>query len=248
MVDELKGYADGFAAAGEIDSLDGLQDDTVFVYSGKLDTVVHPGVVQKTADFFASYGARVVTVFNVSSEHCIPTPDYGNACSQLASPYISKCDYDGAGAALSTLLRLDYGSTPAKSQNLFSIDQAKFFPDGILTLGLDSQCFVYVPTACQSGSQACRLHIDFHGCNQQVGKIGKTYVENSGYTPWAEANNIIVLFPQAKTEPLLNPQGCFDWWGYSTAKVPAFAWKAGPQMHTFQNLVDYVRDPSTTFN
>ncbi len=35
------------------------------------------------------------------------------------------------------------------------------------------------------------------------------------YLPWAEANNVIVLFPQAAKADLHdNPKACFDWWGY----------------------------------
>ena len=248
VTDDLRAFAETFADSGEIDSLDGLEDDTVFLYSGKLDSVVHPKVVKKAGDFFASYGARVVSVFNISSEHCIPTETYGNDCGKLASPYISKCGFDGAGAALNTLLQLDFAPVNAVSNNLIQFDQSKFFPSLELVLGLDSKCFVYVPSQCHNGSIACRMHVDFHGCNQQIGVIGDVYVQHAGYIEWAESNNIIVLFPQAKTEPLINPKGCFDWWGYSTVGTPAFAWKAGPQMHTFQNLVDYIRDPTTMLN
>jgi hypothetical protein len=41
-------------------------------------------------------------------------------------------------------------------------------------------------------------------------------VSKSGYLEVAEANNIVVLFPQA-IKTLDNPNGCWDWWGYVTA-------------------------------
>ncbi len=75
----------------------------MFLYSGTNDSVVHPNVVRKTAEFYMRLEANVTTQFALHSEHCQPTLDYGNTCSVLGSPYISRCNYDGAGAALAVL-------------------------------------------------------------------------------------------------------------------------------------------------
>ena len=61
----------------------------------------------------------------------------------------------------------------------------------------------------------CKLHVAFHGCSQGKYKIGLDYIKNSGYNQVADLNNIIVLYPQAKSNLISNPMGCFDWWGYS---------------------------------
>ena len=37
------------------------------------------------------------------AEHMYPTLDYGEACTNLGEPFIGKCNYDGAGAALKVL-------------------------------------------------------------------------------------------------------------------------------------------------
>jgi poly(3-hydroxybutyrate) depolymerase len=50
-----------------------------------------------------------------------------------------------------------------------------------------------------------------HGCLQYSGLVGDVFVRNAGYNGWAEANNIVVLYPQAHPTPL-NPKGCFDWY------------------------------------
>ena len=60
----------------------------------------------------------------------------------------------------------------------------------------------------------CKLHVVFHGCNQQIGKIGNVFAQNAGYNQVADLNNIIILYPQVKLS-LANPNGCFDWWGYT---------------------------------
>ena len=60
------------------------------------------------------------------------------------------------------------------------------------------------------GAARCPLHVAFHGCLQSLGKINTTFVEHAGYNAWAEANGIVVLYPQA-TANALNPKGCWDW-------------------------------------
>ena len=51
--------------------------------------------------------------------------------------------------------------------------------------------------------------------------IGEQFVVHSGYLGVAEANNIIVIFPQIKKSLMLptNPNGCYDWWGYDEAEI-----------------------------
>ncbi|RXG54472.1 hypothetical protein Avbf_14977 [Armadillidium vulgare] len=51
--------------------------------------------------------------------------------------------------------------------------------------------------------------------NKEVKFLGDTYVTKSGYIEVAELNNIILIFPQVIKELVNNPNGCFDWWGYT---------------------------------
>jgi len=59
----------------------------------------------------------------------------------------------------------------------------------------------------------------------------------------AEANDIIVLYPQAKASSFSpsNPNGCFDWWGYTTNSFLStgvkYATKAGPQMAAVAEMI-----------
>lgn len=168
-------------------------------------------------DFYTSFGANVTKQFTIASEHCQPTISFGNDCSALESPFINKCDYDGAGAAFGVLLGSNLrprGKT--NPNNLLRISQSKYFPSGSSVTGMSDTAYVYVPSACASGT-TCRLHISFHGCQQYTDSIGKVYMLNTGYSAWAESNNVIVLFPQATTDFLKNPEGCFDWWGYGSS-------------------------------
>ena len=53
------------------------------------------------------------------------------------------------------------------------------------------------------------LHISFHGCEQGADFIGSAYAEHTGFNSWAEANNIIVLYPYIAASNSLptNPNG-----------------------------------------
>ena len=47
-------------------------------------------------------------------------------------------------------------------------------------------------------------------------EISDRFVTQAGYNEVAELNNIVILYPQAiATTVPLNPQGCWDWWGYT---------------------------------
>ena len=46
--------------------------------------------------------------------------------------------------------------------------------------------------------------------------INDDYIRHGGYNEVADLNDIIILYPQAiKTEVPVNPEGCWDWWGYT---------------------------------
>jgi hypothetical protein len=78
--------------------------------------------------------------------------------------------------------------------------------------GLAETALAYFPAACPP--EGCRLHLALHGCAMSVEQNGRAFVESAGYLPWARANDIVLLFPQVRTQPF-NPLGCWDWWGYT---------------------------------
>ena len=119
--------------------------------------------------------------------------------------------------------------------NLFRFDQTPFYSGEV---SLDTSGFIYIPTACASGI-GCHLHVAIHGCNQNQQTIGSTFAEHAGYNEWAENNNVIVVYPQTiKDSKLGNPEGCWDWWGYSGKD---YALKSGRQMTFIKNIIDTLR-------
>eukprot|EP01116_Phalansterium_solitarium_P024273 TRINITY_DN884_c0_g2_i1.p3 TRINITY_DN884_c0_g2~~TRINITY_DN884_c0_g2_i1.p3 ORF type:complete len:121 (+),score=25.55 TRINITY_DN884_c0_g2_i1:199-561(+) len=96
--------------------------------------------------------------------------------------------------------------------------------------------YVYAPTACQTSNAVCKAHIFFHGCGQGIDDAGNIVAVHSGLNEWAEANNIVVLYPQAARSQAVpyNPEGCWDWWGYTGAD---YATQLAPQIDTISNML-----------
>lgn len=197
------------AAFGYVDPVNHLKDDRVYLFSGSKDTVVHPQVMHSLRTYYQNFisPSQIVSDFNVPSEHCIPTDGtYGEECASLSSPYIGVCNFDGARAALTTLFGDLKPRVTAIAANLIRFSQSPYIQG--LETSLADFGYLYVPTACANG-QTCHLHISFHGCLQTEADIGDAYATKSGYNEWAEANNIIMLYPYAKKSQAapLNPNG-----------------------------------------
>ena len=77
------------------------------------------------------------------------------------------------------------------------------------------------------------------GCLQGSQRIGDAFYAGAGYNEWAEANAVIVLYPQVVTSDLVpfNPRGCWDWWGYSDV---FYYRQQGPQMAAVAAMIDRV--------
>jgi len=247
-MNNLMTYITRQATLGNIDPVDNLPRHAVYILSGTMDITVKPQVVQALETQYKSLGiTNIETVYNLVAAHTFPTQDFGNSCTLSFTPYISRCAYDGAGAALQKLYGpLQPPTTPVPT-NLRTFAQVDFTPNRVnpTSLSMYSTGYVYIPTGCQSSSSSynsskadCRLHVSLHGCQQTYSHIQMAWVQNAGYNRWAESNNIIILYPQAATSnfPISNPNGCWDWWGYLDAN---FANKLGRQMITIKNMVDH---------
>ncbi len=118
----LVSYAESEASAGEIDDTSNLCNTRVYLYSGSGDTVVNPTVMRALETFYSNFltcsAANITTQFSIDSEHCIPTTDYGNDCTDLGEPYINNCDYDGAGDALEVIYKSLSPKTQANPSNV----------------------------------------------------------------------------------------------------------------------------------
>lgn len=152
----------------------------------------------------------------------------------------------GSKVAATPILRAGNGS-------LYEFNQGLFVDGGgwDSTFGIAQFAYTYIPDACLASAGAgaapaggCLLHAVFHGCEQTLDDIGHTFMTGSNYIPWAQANNMVLLFPQAISNAL-NPKGCFDWWGFTGT---AYASNWGLQPLTFKRILDVLMGNAITPN
>ena len=235
-------------AQHHIDSLANMGRQRVFLLSGSEDTTVVPKVVDALARFYEAFvpAPQIDRVRRDGLAHTFPTTafSHGNACAVSQAPFVSDCNYDGAKQVLSQLYGpLQAASNASATRPVIEFDQKPFFPAGT-SPGMADHGYLYVPASCSGSAPGCGLHLALHGCGQTIADIGKTFVEDAGYNRWADANRLIVLYPQIKkTDGLFsdNPQGCWDWWGYTGA---GWVDQRGIQLRAIVAMVNRLKSPS----
>jgi hypothetical protein len=232
-----------YTSSNLIDNPSNLRNHRVYLFSGQVDTVVATSVVKKGEEFFTNYmpGSSIKGVYNYAATHGMITDNYGVFCSIPNIFYINDCDYNQAYDILSHLnpgLNLIKPSKTQTPQGTYiRFDQTEFYPAGApAALSMESYGFLYVPNNCFSG--LCKLHVAFHGCGQSASSVSDVYVRNAGYNQVADLNNFIIVYPQTKPYGITtNPNGCWDWWGYTT---PDYATKNGLQMRVVKAIIDRI--------
>ncbi len=219
------------AEAGLIDPVANLTASRAYLFSGTRDSIVRPAVTDDLSAYYRAFlpSANIAYEKGVPAEHAFVTDGYGNACDAKAvPPYINHCGFDLAGAILRQLYGpLDPRNDGGSAGGLAEFDQGEFVKGhGMATVG-----WVYLPEFCAAGGR-CRLHVALHGCKQNGAAVGQAYPRGTGYNRWADANRIVVLYPQTGPDAV---NGCWDWWGYDSAH---YADKAGPQMAAIKAMVD----------
>jgi len=201
------------AAGGRIDAIENLKKHHVYMFSGLTDQIVAHEIVVDAAEVYLRLGVpsgAIKTGPRLNAGHGFVTDQNDESCALSTPPYVVHCGYDQAGDLLAHI----YGTLAPKaaqaSGELLTFDQRPFGAEA----GLAAEGAVYVPAACRK-DKGCRIHVAYHGCSQNRQAVGDAFVSGTGFAPWAEANRIIVLYPQVAANPVSNPLGCWDWWGYT---------------------------------
>ena len=238
------------AADGTIDSPENIKRQKIYLFHGYNDSVVAKSVADATEKFYQTYlgdGARGNIFYQeaVGAGNSFVVRDHSDSkldsCPANNSPYIDQCGYDQAGIILQHI----YGELNPPTMGklggaLKSFDQSLYTGNDIPgALSMGDKGYVFVPKDCADTAAACRVHVALHGCRQDVGTIGKLFVEQTGYNAWADANRIIVLYPQTTASPFLpfNPASCWDWWGYVTLDS-SYVTKGGKQIAAIKAMLD----------
>lgn len=233
--------AKNFAKAGLIDPLGNLRQRRVYVFSGTDDSIVRQPAVDATVSFFKQVGVKpdqLQYVNKLPAGHAVITPNYGNDCGANANPYISRCSIDNNGYdQAQAILQHIYG--PLQPQvgtptgQIVSFNQRAY---ASAATGMAGTGYLYVPQSCTAKGANCKVHVAIHGCMQSEESVGDQFYTNTGYNNWADNNKLLVLYPQVNKSVIpSNPQGCWDWWGYTGKN---YAYKSGSQMKAIKAMVN----------
>lgn len=167
--------------------------------------------------------------------------------SSLLCCNVNNCGYDLTGA----MLRSFFGTTVRPrtkaplSSGLWWVEQWKYLPAAAgdpRNSTMLRWAPVYVPRACASRLDECRVHVNYHGCtsNPRSSSMADWYerllwLRNIDLNEYAEANELIVVYPQAAGSEDIG-EGCFNWASYEDD--PLFDTRLGVQLNTVQNLLD----------
>jgi poly(3-hydroxybutyrate) depolymerase len=212
--EKLAKRAKELAEDGKIDELSGVADDKVYLFSGNKDQTVQRQVVEAAKRFYTAAGVPEASVTLVQKEggHAFITETEGTACGLSEQPYVSDCDYDQAKAILEWIYGAPLADPSSSPTGKFITFDQSSFGQGAAN-GLAAEGVVYVAAACET-NPGCRLHIALHGCEQARESVGDAFIKESGFGRYADTNRLVILFPQIAGS-VVNPHGCWDWWGYS---------------------------------
>ncbi|HNK33136.1 MAG TPA: PHB depolymerase family esterase, partial [Plasticicumulans sp.] len=121
------------ARSGAIDPVAGLAAQRVWIFTGSIDSTVVPKVGDALEQYYRAFvpAASITRVSSVRAEHTMPTTDFGNDCTIKGDPYISDCDFDGAGELLQWIhgpLQPPAATAPGGRLTPFEQDEFSSFP------------------------------------------------------------------------------------------------------------------------
>lgn len=252
--------ARGKAAVEQIDPLDHLKEQRVWLFSGGKDQTVPAANVEAIELFYVRQmklpPARLQHRRVAGSGHglpVLPKPAGAVGCAVSAYPYLTDCPLDAAGDLLKWLYPGTVAIGRPETGRLLEFDQRPYLA-GLDYTGLADSGYLYVPNACAATDARCRLHVVFHGCRQardsddeHGGTVGDLFARSAGYNAWAAGSRVVVLYPQVRPvdtgNPLVayryNPRGCWDFWGYTQASPfgGRQVTRAAPQMLAVRAMI-----------
>lgn len=227
--------------AGKLANTDNLANDRVWLFHGTNDITISAQVHDATAALYAEFipSTQIQQVNDIPAGHVFPAQDQGSACTEMVSPFVGDCDYDAAGLMLQYLYP---GLTTP--EDVVQTTLLEVTLPGADAADLMETAYLFVPPSCAGSDKSCALHLVLHGCAMSAGDVGTDFIEQSGYLPWAESNDIVLAFPQVEKSLMapLNPHGCWDWWGYTGDD---YATRSGKQMVV---VTDWIKQLSSMEN
>ena len=229
------------ASQGLIDPLSNLARQRLYIFTGSEDKVVDSSVVRTTREFYELLGVApeaIRFIDDVPAGHAILTSNIeDNPLGTNAPPYINRWTRMQSWDILEHIYGPLKPPSERPSGRILRFDQREFFGNEARA-SMSPYGYAYVPKAVEDGAP-CRIHVALHGCTQGYAYVtsnsgqadtateppyGNRYYTTTGYNEIADSNDIVVLYPQAQAADdgsTQNPDGCWDWWGYSSPDAQA---------------------------
>ncbi len=236
------------SAAGEIGALGNLAHAHVYLLHGKDDVLVAPAVAEAGAQFYQQLrdntpGLDSMQVHDDDQRafaHNLPIAASGDDCDKSVSPYLGHCGFDAAGEIFAQMFGKPTHAADMAHGELRTFDQDALRPDGADAF-MSRMGYAYLPPDCLAG-KPCGVMVAFHGCKQNAEAVGEAFVKDAGFNRWADVYDVAVLYPQTRASfAPLNPQACWDWWGYSGADYDS---RHGVQLRWLVNAVHALGLPA----
>lgn len=244
----------------KIDGLENVAKQRLYIFTGTADAVVNQLVVKTTRTFYDRLGVTgdaMKFVDDVPAGHSIVTSNPEDSpISDNRPPYINNGGFMQSHDILNHIYP-DLKAPVKPKGELIRFDQSEFTADAPDHASMSPFAYVYVPSSVADGTQARGVHIVLHGCkqgydfqdflggvrNRNVPPYGARYMTTTGYMEMAEANDLLLLFPQiggSDDTILQNPDGCWDWWGYTAPdpQVPDYYSQDAVQIRAIAAMLD----------
>lgn len=249
-LDRLENRRRRYESAQQVGPREMLSQLRVYLWHGEEDKVVEPTLGDLLAAQWERWLAspeqlRVVRRADTGHGWPVrlhdeaPPPQRLGDCQQGGGSYLLACDDDVASDMLSFLYSEREAQRAGQGQ-LRTFDQSDFAVNGMADSG-----FVYIPEGCDQGG--CEVTLALHGCQMNEDAIDETFVRHSGLNEWAATHRQIVLYPQAQSS-MMNPQGCWDWWGYaeqSSRLTPLHDTREGAQVEALMAMLSRLQTASS---
>lgn len=239
----LASAAQRMARAGLIDDPKYLSRMRAYTYCGTEDQS-HYGATVRARDFYALFKASVLFNFSIPSGHCWPvdsgTPvpcGGGKILPGIMSAFpLQNCGYDGPGELLNHIYGQLKAPVAMKDANLRLFDQKPFNGNDTFDVGLGDAGLIYVPQACADG-RLCTLHVSMHGCENPF-VLEYPEAKQLSFNRWAEANDMVVLWPHNVKHGNQSSEHHACWDGY--AQTPHYDTQRGPQMVAIASMIEAI--------
>lgn len=214
---------------GQIDSVENLKNDRVYIFSSQFDFIVRPNSANVLREYFQNSIAseNILKVDHPRAAHGFLTEDFGRPCGVMGKPWIQDCDYNMANEILDHLDPIQKVGISSSGETIY-FNQTEFF-EGDIAYPWGA---IYIPNQCRE--KKCGLHIAFHGCQMTPDDIQTDFILKSGFQKAADKHGVVVLFPQSKNNSK-NSGGCWDWFGIYDSQ---YLTKEGQQMKAVKKMVD----------